>query len=282
MNLSQQHAAPELGTGVGWRAEMALAVERYPTLGFVEVIAEDLDAPLPVPAPLEALRDRGVAVVPHGVTLGLGGAEPPDPARLAALARLAARFEAPLVSEHIAFVRGGGVESGHLLPLPRTREALDVLVENVRAAKRVLPVPLALENIAALFEWPDAEMGEADFLTEALERTDSLLLLDISNLYANGRNHGFDAAALLDRLPLHRLAYVHVGGGVEREGLYHDTHTHPVVPGALALLEELCARVAPAGILLERDDDFPREEELHAELDAIAAAAARGAVRRGR
>lgn len=33
---------------------------------------------------------------------------------------------APLVSEHIAFVRAGGTEAGHLLPVPRTPDALDV------------------------------------------------------------------------------------------------------------------------------------------------------------
>jgi hypothetical protein len=37
-----------------------------------------------------------------------------------------------------------------------TRQALEVLVENVQTARRVLPVPLALENIAALFDWPFA------------------------------------------------------------------------------------------------------------------------------
>src|SRR5256885_6273744 len=46
------------------------------------------------------------------------------------------RVDAPLVSEHLAFVRGGGREAGHLLPVPYTRAALDVVVANVRAAKR--------------------------------------------------------------------------------------------------------------------------------------------------
>ena len=54
--------------------------------------------------------------------------------RLAARAALARRVEAPLVSERLAFVRAGGVESGHRLPLPGTREALDVVAANVRAA----------------------------------------------------------------------------------------------------------------------------------------------------
>ena len=227
-----------LGLGIGWRPELALPIDRYEGLGFVEVIAEGFDTPGPIPAPLERLRARGVAIVPHGISLSLGGAEPPDHARLAALGRLATRLGAPLVSEHIAFVRAGGVEAGHLLPLPRTREALDVLVANARAARRKLPVPLALENVAALLEWPGAEMDEATFLAEAVERADALLLLNVANVYANARNHGWDPLEYLDRLPLERLAYVHVAGGVERGGLYHDSHAHPVPAEVLGLLEE--------------------------------------------
>src|SRR5205085_5805872 len=114
------------------------------------------------------------------------------------------------------------------------------------------------------------------FVTEALQRTDARLLLDVANLYANARNHDWDAAAYLDGLPLERLAYVHVAGGLTRHHLYHDTHAHPTPRGALDLLEQLCARARPPAVLLERDDHFPAEAELRAELHAIAAAIERG------
>lgn len=273
-------ALPHLGFGIGWRPELALAIDRNPKLGFVELLAEDLDPWGPTPASIERLRRRGIPIIPHGVSLSLGSAELPDRKQIAALARLATRLGAPLVSEHLAFVRAGGIETGHLLPVPRTWETLDLVVSNIREAKAGLPVPLALENIASLFQWPEAEMDEAEFITEVLERADVLLLLDIENVYANACNHGWDPVAFLDRVPLHRLAYVHVAGGVERQGLYHDTHAQPVPAAVLDLLDELCARVAVPGILLERDGHFPIEQELIAELEAIAAAARRGNARR--
>jgi hypothetical protein len=270
---------PPLGLGIGWRGELALPIDRRRDLGFAEIVAED-HHPRDLPPPVERLLARGVAVVPHGVSLSLGSAEPPEPARLDALARLARRCAAPLVSEHLAFVRGGGIETGHLLPLPRTRESLDLVVANIRMAKAALPVPLALENIATLFDWPGAEMDEAAFLAEVLESADVRLLLDLENVYANARNFGGDPHAFLDLLPLHRLAYVHVAGGIERDGLYHDTHAHPVPAAVLDLVEDLCSRVAVPGVMLERDDRFASDAELHAELDAIAQAMARGAARR--
>ena len=104
-------------------------------------------------------------------------------------------------------------------------------------------MPLALEPIAALFDWPDDEFAEPEFLTALLDRTGALLLLDVANVYANAVNRGTDPEALLDRIPLEpRWRYVHVAGGAERPadpGVYHDTHTDPVPDAVLALLAQL-------------------------------------------
>ena len=261
------------GVGIGWRAEIAGFVAGLPGLRFAEVVAESVHGHGDLPAGLTDLLDRGVALVPHGVRLSLGGAEPVEPDRVTHLADVATRLGAPLVSEHIAFVRAGGVEAGHLLPLPRSREAVDAVVANVRRTQAELPVPIALEPIAALFDWPDDELTEAAFLVEILDRTGALLLLDIANVYANARNHGTDPLELLDALPLDRVAYVHVAGGAEHQGLYHDTHTDAVPPAVLDLVAELCARHRPPGLMLERDGDYPPAAELRVELDAIAKAA---------
>jgi uncharacterized protein (UPF0276 family) len=270
-------AIPRLGLGVGWRPELAGVIARA-DLGFVEVVAENVD-PRRLPQMLMHARARGLHVVPHGIGLSLGGGERPDPRRLAHLAALAEQTGAPLISEHIAFARAGGVEAGHVMPVARTHTALEILSENVTIAQQALPVPLALEHVAALVEWPGAELDEAAFVTELLERTHALLLLDVSNLYANAHNHGYDAFDALARFPLEQIAYVHVGGGAHRDGIYHDTHADPVLPEVLTLLEELHALTDAPGVLLERDHNFPPEEELLDELRAIRAAAARGAAR---
>ncbi len=270
-----------LGLGVGWRPELeGLIASADLGLGFVEAVAENVD-PRRLPDALVDARERGLQVIPHGIRLSLGGAERPDHARLDHLAILADSLDSPLVSEHIAFVRADGVEAGHVLPVARTAQALDILTENVLLAQARLPVALALEHVAALVEWPGAEMDEAAFVTELLDRTGALLLLDLSNLYANAFNHGYDAVEALARFPLERIAYVHVGGGEHRGGMYHDTHAHPVVPGVLTLVEELFALADAPGVLLERDDGFPPEDEILAEVLAIDAAAKRGAARHG-
>ncbi|GAB2776370.1 DUF692 domain-containing protein [Amycolatopsis magusensis] len=261
---------PRFGVGIGWRPELDLSVPRLPGVDWVEVVAENL-RPDALPASLIALRDRGMPVLPHAVSLSLGGAEELDTARVEHLAELADVLGAPVASDHVCFVRAGGLDAGHLIPLPRTREALDVLVDNVKLAQSILGVPFALENIAALLEWPDPELSEARFLTELTERTGCLLIVDVANLYANARNLGGDPVSFLDEIPLERLAYVHVAGGEEHHGVYHDTHAHAVPPQVLELLGELRSRVDPPGVLLERDDAYPTDAELAAELAAIRA-----------
>ncbi|MFG2028982.1 DUF692 domain-containing protein [Streptomyces sp. NPDC048825] len=264
-----------LGTGIGWRPEIAEAVERMPGIDWVEAVAENV-CPGHIPESLRRLRDRGVTVIPHGVSLGLGGAERPDEDRLTVLAERAEALAAPLVTEHIAFVRAGGLltasprlEAGHLLPVPRTRDALDVLCENIRIAQAALPVPLAVENIAALFSWPGEEMTEGQFLYELVDRTGVRLLIDVANLHTNHVNRGEDPAKALDELPVEAIAYVHVAGGFERDGVWHDSHAHAVPPAVLDILADLASRVRPPGVLLERDENFPEPAELERELAAI-------------
>ncbi|MEV7886571.1 DUF692 domain-containing protein [Streptomyces sp. NPDC002817] len=272
-----------LGTGIGWRPEIADAVERMPGIDWVEAVAENV-CPGHLPESLLRLRERGVTVVPHGVSLGLGGADRPDEDRLTALAERATALGSPLVTEHIAFVRAGGpltasprLEAGHLLPVPRTRDALDVLCENVRIAQAALPVPLAVENIAALISWPGEEMTEGQFLYELADRTGVRLLIDVANLHTNHVNRGEDPAEALTDLPLEAIAYVHVAGGFERDGVWHDSHAHPVPRPVLDILTDLASRVSPPGVLLERDENFPEPSELEGELAAI-----RGALEKGR
>lgn len=265
-----------LGLGVSWRAQLALSIERYPQLGFVELMVEHFPSHKHLPQAVINLLERGVQAVPHGLSLSLGGAEPPSFHRLQEMEALALRCQAPLVSEHLAFVRARELESGHLLPVERTPDSLEIVLDNLRQAQSALSRPLYLENIATIVDWPRPTWEEAEFLQLLVERSGCGLLLDVSNLYANSRNHGGDPLEFLRRIPLQRIGYVHVGGGVEHDGIYHDTHAGPLPAEVIDLLEELCALCDPPGVLLERDDDFPGEQEFLEEMAKI-----EGAVRRG-
>lgn len=260
-----------LGLGIGWRPQLALLIERRTDVGFIELTSENHPIELPLPPTITALQQRRVKLVTHGLSLSLGSAERPDPHRLRELAAQAIRLRSPLVSEHIAFVRSQGEEAGHLLAVPRTRDMISILSENIREAMDQLPVPLALENIASLIEWPDAQMAEQDFLREVLDATGAMWLLDVENLYANSVNHRFDAAAYIDAVGPERIAYCHIAGGEQGVDAYHDTHAHPVPREVMQLLEFVVSRAANLpGCMLERDGAFDDRAGIDSELDAIA------------
>lgn len=257
--------------GIGWRPELAWMIHKRKDLDFVEILAEDFSSSAKPIAPIKQLMNRGVDVIIHGTTLNLGGSETPDKKALAHLNGLAKQHESSIVSEHLAFVKAGGLESGHLLPIQRTQENLEIVVENIRIAQDALSVPLAIENIATLFEWPDNEMDEITFLAEVVSRTGVSLLLDVANLFANATNHEFETGNYLNNLPFEKLAYVHVAGGIFKGSLYHDTHCHTIQNPVLSLLSDVCSRAGTTRVLLERDGIFPAnlDAELNHELNVI-------------
>ncbi|WP_441287986.1 DUF692 domain-containing protein [Sorangium sp. KYC3313] len=263
--------------GVGFRPELAADLLSAPgAVDFVEVVAEACFASPAARREASAIA-RIWPVVPHGVKLSLGSASGIDMDRARRLGALCRELAAPVVSEHVAFVRGGGREIGHLTALPYTLEAARAVAKNVAAARRALPdIPLLLENAACTLRFPGGALGEGDFYAEVVARTGCDLLLDVGNVYANAVNAGVDPGELLGSYPLERVAMIHIAGGVVEHGFYFDTHAHPVPAPVFDLLAQVVARSGPLPILLERDGDFPPFAALAAEI-ATARAIARSA-----
>jgi uncharacterized protein (UPF0276 family) len=257
------------GIGIGFRRELAHALLADPSaVDFVEVVAETCRDRA---AMREAMALRAIwPVIPHGVKLSLGSADGLDMHRAKELGRIARELSAPLVSEHVSFVRAGGREIGHLTELPMTRTAVRVVARNVAALRSVLPdVPLLLENVARAFVWPESahEMDEGAFYGEVAEATGCDLLLDVGNLYANAVNAGLDPAAVLASFPRDRIAMLHVAGGVMEHGFYFDTHAHPVPDPVF----DLVASVPDVPVLLERDAGLDAHESILGEISRMRA-----------
>ncbi len=269
--------------GLGWRGELAAGILAHlDRIDVVEVIADDyLGAGRRT---LRALRTLAIQVplVLHGVSLGLASSAPVDGRRLDALARVVGAVEPQAWSEHLAFVRGGGLELGHLAAPPRRDATLDGLAANVARARAIVGTAPALENVATLIDPPGSDRDEPTWLADALAATGGELLLDLHNLHANALNFGFDARAALARLPLARVRIVHLAGGGwigapgdARRRL--DDHRHDVPSAVFDLLAELAARAPqPLTVILERDGDYPPIASLLAELARARAALAGG------
>lgn len=268
--------------GIGWRPRLAAGIlSNLDRLDLVEVIADDY---------FHAARDQRRAlrtlaaqttVTLHGVSLGLASTVPVESKRLDHMARLCDEVRPAFWSEHLAFVRGGGIEIGHLAAPPRTEATIAGALTNLARAKEITGVAPQVENVATLIEPPGSDRDEAAWLSAIVRNSQSDLLLDLHNLHANASNFNFDAREFLSRIPIERVATIHLAGGkwIGRRGAERllDDHLHDVPDPVYELLEAVAARAPrPLTVILERDGNFPSIESLLAQLDRARAAVARG------
>ena len=276
--------SPHDRVGLAWRDELAVDIHIHlQDIDCLEILADrEFRASRQRIAALRELA-RQVPLSLHSVALGLASSEPVDEKRLARMAELASRIEPDHWSEHLAFVRAGGFEIGHLAAAPYRRETLEGTLRNVERARHAVGSLPHLENIATSIRPPGSVWSEEDFVGQVQHGTRAPLLLDLHNLYANAWNFGRDPVALLRALPLEEVRSVHLSGGCvvrDEAGVARlvDDHLHDPPDVVFDLLQVLAANAACGlTVILERDGRFP---DFRAVLRQLARA--RGALARGR
>jgi len=247
---------------------------------FVEVIAENFMVPGGRPRDILRRVRRDYPVALHGVSMSIGSADGLRGDYLARLKALIDEVEPFIVSDHLCWTRHNAHNAHDLLPLPYTREALDVVCANVDHAQDVLGRALLIENPSSYIAFAHDEMSEWDFLAEVARRTGCGLLLDVNNIHVSASNHGFSSADYLAAIPFDRVGQIHLAGHTQGKHCLIDTHDRPVPEPVWALLRTALAGAPQAAVMIERDDAIPPLPELLGELD-IARAMARGAALEG-
>jgi uncharacterized protein len=278
---------PRDQVGLAWRDALAGGILAHlDKIDVVEVIADDyFRASNRRIRALNTLA-RQVPLYLHGVAMGLASSIPVAQKRIDAMARLVNAVEPQGWSEHLAFVRAGGVEIGHLAAPPRTLEVIEGTLANIAAATKTVGTLPQLENIATLISPPCSTMGEAAWITQVIRSSGAPLMLDLHNLYANAVNFGESPEALLASMPLDRVQCVHLSGGVwinepgTGKKRLLDDHIHDVPDEVFALLTELAVRAAqPLTIIVERDGAYPQFDQLLRQLARAREALAIGRAR---
>jgi len=222
---------------------------------------------------LDACAERW-PIVPHSVSLSIGGPDPLDDAFLDATAALCQRLDAPWWSDHVCWTVAGGQYLNDLFPLPFSDEAVAHTAARVKAAEARVGCPLALENATFYAHMPGGTMDEAAFVRAVIEAGDCGLLLDVNNVYVNSLNHGGDPRDFIDRMPLDRVWQIHVAGHTPTDGTVIDTHIGPVIDPVWALYRYTIARagrVIPT--LVEWDQEIPALDVVLDEVDRARAEA---------
>jgi hypothetical protein len=256
------------GVGIGFREQFRADVFlNRNEIDFLEITADHyLDAK---PQKLEELKllKEHFPLIPHSLELSLGSAEGIDEEYLEKLAELVEFINPQWFSDHLCFTKSGGVKIGHLAPVPFTKEAVKVFVRNISRVKKSIKTPLILENITYLVRFPSSEMSEAEFISMILNETDCGLLLDVTNLYINSQNFGFDWRRFLDEIPAERIVQIHFVGSHKHGKRLIDAHADRTEEEIWNVFREVSERVEIKGAILERDENFPPFSEILEELE---------------
>ena len=196
----------------------------------------------------------------HGVGASLGGPELTDDRHISALRRLIDLLEPGCVSEHAVWSRANGVYYADLLPLPRTRDAMQRLVDGVNHFQEGIGHKILLENPSNYLP-VISEMDEADFLVSVAKQTGCGLLVDVNNIYVSSKNCGINATEYILAIPAELVGEIHIAGfdvdpNLDQQ-LLIDSHAADVAPEVWDLLSLALTQFGPKPVLLERDDNLP-------------------------
>jgi uncharacterized protein (UPF0276 family) len=259
---------PYLGFGAGLRpVHFSDFLETKPQVDWLEVISENfmVDGGRPFYF-LDQIREL-YSMVPHGVSLSIGSADPLDWDYLNRLKALVKRLDPPWFSDHLCWTGVHGKNLHNLMPLPYTSEVADYIGERARIIQEFMEIPFLLENVSSYMEFKESTMTEWDFLTRIVEKADCGILLDINNVYVSSFNHQFDPMTFLKGIPADRVIQYHIAGHNDKGHYILDTHDHEVRDEVWALYQQAAPMFGDVSLMLERDDDIPPLEEMLKELD---------------
>lgn len=252
--------------GLGFRAPLAKWILASPDeVDCVEVTAEHFfDQNHDVLARITELYP----VYVHGLGLSLGTPGPLNQETLSQFRRVVELADPEWISEHLAFTRSAEVDLGHLNPIAWTRDNLQTLEDHAQEVMDVCGRRLLLENVTTYLTLP-GEMSESDFVNQLCERTGVGLLLDVTNLLINSRNHSYDPVDWLHRLNPENIVQLHIVGYSVENGVWYDRHSASIQPELLNLLAEVVTYAPVQAVVIERDGNFPATTEMAAELSRV-------------
>ncbi len=210
-------------------------------------------------------------ITSHGLSLSIGSPEKLDMDFLKNVKHFLKEYNIEIYSEHLSFSKCDNAHLYDLLPIPFREDAVKHVAQRIKQVQNFLGRQIAIENVS-YYTPVAAEMDEATFITSIVEEADCKLLLDVNNVYVNAFNHNYNAKSFIEKLPLEKIAYIHMAGHTKvSPDLIIDTHGEAIIDPVYDLFEWTLERIKPVPVLLERDFNIPELEEMQNELNNLKA-----------
>ncbi|WP_426370322.1 DUF692 domain-containing protein [Pseudocolwellia sp. HL-MZ7] len=204
----------------------------------------------------------------HGVGGSLGSDHKTMAAHTRQVKALIDEFQPALVSEHAVWSKSDGKYFADLMPLPRTEDALQFLIDGIDCYQSGIGRSILIENPSNYLDFI-SDMDEPQFLVEAANRSGCGLIIDINNLYISSKNTGINALNYLSQIPAELVGEIHIAGHdpdpTLGQSLLIDSHASAVAPSVWKLLEQALVLFGNKPVLVERDANIPSFTELMSE-----------------
>lgn len=259
---------PENSVGLGLRsAHMDQILLQQPDVPWFEILMDNHTARGGlVPEQLAAVRNN-YPVSLHCVGMSLAGADPLDTTYLSSLKWMIKEYQPERVSDHLCFTKYGNHQFNDLLPIPFTGESLSHVCGRINKVQDYLDMKILVENVSSYLQFEASEMNEAEFLTELVADTGCGILLDINNAYVNEFNHGIDATAFIDSLPVENVGEIHLAGFEDKTDYLIDAHNNRVSDSVWTLFDYYLQQGNATPVLIEWDSNIPAFDVLLDEAD---------------
>lgn len=201
----------------------------------------------------------------HGVGMSIGSSDPLNQDYLSKLKTLIEMVQPAFVSDHLCWISANEHYYHELLPLPFTEQAIEHVVVRIQHVQDYLQQPILIENVSSYLNFVDAELSEAEFLSEVAKRSGCFILLDINNIYVNANNHQFDAKEYLQKIPSEKVKQIHLAGFEDKGTHLFDSHSRAVHEKVWELYQEATLLMGAVPTLIEWDNDIPEFNVLERE-----------------
>ncbi len=232
--------APENWIGMGgyWKKELDKAAEKFP-------------------------------ITCHGLSLSIGSPDEVDVNFVKQVKQFLKHYNVKIYSEHLSYSKCDNAHLYDLLPIPFREDAVKHIVQRIKQVQDILEMPLVLENVS-YYTSVAAQMKEEEFISAIVNESGCNMLLDVNNVYVNAFNHNYNAKEFIKKLPLHKVAYVHIAGHEQvSDTLIIDTHGQAVIDPVFELFDYASDLIKPVPVLLERDFNIPELSELQNEINRL-------------
>lgn len=254
--------------GIGLRhPHIRQVLEELPSVGWWEIHSENFfQAGGPSLENLLSIREH-YRLSLHGVGLSLGSSSGIDEQHLSRLKNLIQQLDPFLVSEHLSWSRVGNLFLPDLLPIPYTKESLEVIARNIDQVQSYLGREILIENPSSYLEFASSEMEEVSFLITLCQKTGAKILLDVNNIFVSCSNHGWDMNKYIDSVPADLVREVHLAGHSIKsitpdQKIHIDTHDTTVDEAVWGLYGYAISKLGAKPTLLEWDAQIPSLDTL--------------------